>query len=60
MWQVLDDITLANLDVLDHQGQQEESLLKRIDHCSTPFGNNMFTCNFRYGIAESHGETSLI
>ena len=37
-WQVLDDITLGNLDVLDHQGQLDGSLLQRLDHCSTAFG----------------------
>jgi hypothetical protein len=40
---VLDDITLANLDVVDHPGQQDSSLLQRLDHCSTPFGMHTHT-----------------
>ncbi|CAI8005594.1 DNA mismatch repair protein Msh6 [Geodia barretti] len=38
---VLDDITLSNLDVVDHPGQQDSSLLQRLDHCSTPFGRRL-------------------
>ena len=41
VWQVLDDITLGNLDVLDHQGQLDGSLLQRLDHCSTAFGTTL-------------------
>ncbi len=36
--QILDDITLANLDVLDTHGKIEGTLLDRIDHCVTAFG----------------------
>ena len=38
MLQVLDDITLSNLDVLEHHGQLEGSLFQQLDHCSTSFG----------------------
>ena len=36
--QVLDDVTLENLDVLDHEGKRPGTLLERVDHTSTPFG----------------------
>ena len=36
--QILDDITLSNLDVIDFRGKLAGTLLERIDHTSTPFG----------------------
>lgn len=39
--QVLDDVTLANLDVLDNQGRTAGTLLEKIDHCSTAFGSDL-------------------
>jgi len=38
--QVLDGVTLANLDVIVNSstGTTEGTLLERIQHCSTPFG----------------------
>lgn len=38
---MLDDITLANLDVLDNFGRNAGTLLQRIDHCSTAFGRRL-------------------
>ena len=37
--QILDDITLANLDIIDNEGKKAGTLFERIDHTSTPFGN---------------------
>ncbi|CAH1773939.1 unnamed protein product [Owenia fusiformis] len=39
---VLDGITLSNLDVMDTRGNQEGTLLQRLDHCVTPFGKRLF------------------
>ena len=36
--QVLDGLTLRNLDVADLYGSQEGTLLSRLNQCSTPFG----------------------
>ena len=41
--QILDDITLANLDVLDNQGQAAGTLFERLDHTITPFGNIQYS-----------------
>lgn len=38
--QVLDDITLSNLDVLDNHGHTAGTLLEKVDHCSTLFGGS--------------------
>ena len=51
--QVLDDITLGNLDVLHHRGHLAGSLLERLDHCSTPFGESFRTL-FRT-LSSGHG-----
>ena len=39
--QVLDGITLCNLDVIDNHGVGEGTLLCRLDHTSTPFGRRL-------------------
>ena len=39
--QILDDITLTNLDVVDTQGRPAGTLLHRIDHTVTAFGTFM-------------------
>lgn len=41
-YQVLDDVTLTNLDVVDSEGKKAGTLLERIDHTSTSFGNSIF------------------
>jgi len=36
---VLDGVTLTNLDVVNNNNQsQTGTLLERLDHCATPFG----------------------
>ena len=39
--QILDDVTLSNLDVVDSDGKKAGTLLERIDHTSTPFGKKI-------------------
>ena len=39
--QILDDVTLSNLDVVDNDGRTGGTLLERIDHTSTPFGKRI-------------------
>ena len=60
--QILDDITLSNLDVIDLGGKLAGTLLERIDHTSTPFGRiyamlcivmvNVLVCGCRETSAE--------
>ena len=40
---MLDDITLTNLDVLDNHGRLAGTLLEKLDHCSTAFGEYQAT-----------------
>ena len=45
-YQVLDDVTLVNLDVLDPNGRCAGTLLDKLDNCSTAFGEYLLKCLF--------------
>ena len=59
--QVLDDVTLENLDVIDYDGKRSGTLLERVDHTSSPFGKlSELWCHSEFTVVYIHAGKRLL